>query len=124
MSRHTRVLGGTAAALLLCAGLAGCGSEESSAAPALNLKPVQSGSLTVCTSPPYEPFEFDRGGEIVGFDIDLVNAVAAQLDLTPVVVNADFDDIQSGESLNSGECDVAIAGMTITGDRAKVLDFS
>ena len=39
-------------------------------------------------------------------------------------MDTDFDAITSGDSLNSGACDVAISAMTISGERARVLDFS
>jgi polar amino acid transport system substrate-binding protein len=112
--------------LLLAAGLAGCAAsaepESGSAGPGTEL--VKEGALTVCTDMPYAPFEAMKGGEPVGFDIDLVKEVAEELDLEPTVLDTDFDAIQSGDALNSGECDVAISAMTITGDRARVLDFS
>jgi len=105
--------------------LTGCGSEDPvpTSAP-LDPQVVEPGTLTVCTSFPYPPFEFRQKGEPAGFDIDLANAVASELEVEPVIVNGDFDAIQSGELLNAGECDVAIAGMSITGERARVLDFS
>ena len=118
-----RALGSGVAVLLLSFAASGCGADEV-AASVPEIQPVKAGTLTVCTSLPYEPFEFEEDGETVGFDIDLVKEVAAELELDAVVLNTDFDQIQSGVSLNGGTCDVAIAGLTITGDRAKVLDFS
>ena len=112
------------AVLVLASGMAGCASEDEPGATTRAPEVVQAGALTVCTSLPYEPFEFRQGGKTVGFDIDLAHEVAKELGLTARIVNTDFDDIQSGQLLNDGECDVAIAGMTITGDRARVLDFS
>jgi polar amino acid transport system substrate-binding protein len=111
--------------VVLAAGLVACGSENDQATTAaLDPKVVRAGTLTVCTSFPYRPFEFKKAGEPAGFDIDLANEVAKELGLEPKIVNADFDDIQSGQLLNEGKCDVAIAGLTITGERARVLDFS
>jgi polar amino acid transport system substrate-binding protein len=104
---------------------AGCGSSDKPvAAQALDPQVVKAGNLTVCTSVPYPPFEFMKKGQPAGFDIELADAVASELKLKPVIVNADFDDIQSGQLLNEGKCDVAVAGLTITGERARVLDFS
>ena len=58
---------------------------------------VKAGTLTVCTSLPYEPFEFEKDGEPVGFDIDLATRSPKQLDARRrSIVNADFDAIQSG----------------------------
>jgi len=114
-----------AAGAVLAVTLAGCGSsDEPVTAQALDPQVVKAGTLTVCTSIPYPPFEFTRKGKPTGFDIDLANEVANRLKLKPVIVNKDFDDIQSGQLLNEGKCDVAVAGLTITGERARVLDFS
>ena len=98
------------------------GSYSASAAPAPTL--VREGVLTVCTDMPYEPFEFEKAGKPAGFDVDLVRMVADRLDLDLDMVDTAFDDIASGESLNKGRCDVAISAMTITGERARVVNFS
>ena len=65
-----------------------------------------------------------KDGKPVGFDIDLIRRVAADLRLRLVIKDTDFDAIESGDALNSNKCDVAISAMTITGERARVLDFS
>jgi polar amino acid transport system substrate-binding protein len=120
-----RVLRSAFALLILSVGLAGCGSENDAATTAaLDPKVIKAGTLTVCTSFPYPPFEFRKDGKPAGFDIDLANEVAKQLGLEPVIVNADFGDVQSGQLLNEGVCDVAVAGLSINGERARVLDFS
>lgn len=106
-------------------GLAGCASDaQSSGSTARDPQLIKSGTLTVCTSLPYEPFEYEKDGKTVGFDIDLAAEVAKRLKLQAVYLNEDFDAIASGELLNDGTCDVAVAGVTITGDRARVIDFS
>src|SRR5665648_718341 len=40
---------------------------------------ITDGTLTVCTNPPYEPFEFEQDGKVVGLDMDIVNEVAKDL---------------------------------------------
>lgn len=85
---------------------------------------VFKGALTVCTDMPYAPFEYEENGKPTGFDIDLVQKVADRLKAELDVVDVAFDDITSGTSLNNDVCDVAISAMTITGERARVLDFS
>lgn len=85
---------------------------------------VASGKLTTCTHLPYPPFQFRQGKEIVGFDVDLVDLVAEDLGVKQEIVDAPFEGIQTGEDLNARKCDVAAAGMTITGVREKNLDFS
>ena len=61
---------------------------------------------------------------MVGFDVALIDLVAAKLSVTQEIVDTPFEGIKSGTDLNSGKCDVAAAGMTITDERKKVLDFS
>lgn len=85
---------------------------------------IKDGTLTVCTHLPYEPFQYNEGGKVVGFDVDLMDLVAKKLDLTQDIFNTPFEGIETGQSMNTGKCDVAAAGMTITDERAKVMDFS
>lgn len=82
------------------------------------------GKLVTCTSLPYEPFQFKEGGEIVGFDVDLVDLVAEELNAEQEIFDTPFEGIETGEAFNRGDCDVAAAAMTITDERAKVMDFS
>ncbi|USQ81960.1 transporter substrate-binding domain-containing protein [Ornithinimicrobium faecis] len=92
---------------------------------ALNL--VSEGTLTVCSDVPYPPFEdFDESAEsgFSGFDIDIVSYVADGLGVELAVKDSAFDGLQSGLSLNAGECDLVASAMTITEDRAKNLAFS
>ncbi len=114
----------TVVALIVSFGAAGCGGDDDVASAALAPVVMTDGSLTVCTDMPYEPFEFEEDGQPAGFDVDLVAEVAKRLGVKSAIVDTDFDAIASGEALNSGTCDVAISAMTITGDRARVLDFS
>ena len=85
---------------------------------------VNEGALTTCTHLPYEPFQFERGGEIVGFDVDLVDLVAKKLGVEQEIVDTPFEGIQSGEDLNARKCDIAAAAMTITDERAEKIAFS
>ena len=104
--------------------LSGCATGGDRVETQSGAKLIQSGTLTVCTHLPYKPFQFNRGGQVVGFDVDMMDLVAKELGVQQKIINTPFEGIQSGQSLNTGECDVAAAGMTITEDRAKVIDFS
>ncbi|MGP3956281.1 ABC transporter substrate-binding protein [Nonomuraea sp. 3N208] len=127
--------GYAAGALVLTAALAltACGSDTGSssgttaatAGAAGGVKLVQPGKLTVCTNIPYEPFQFkDGSGKIVGFDVDIVDLAAKKLGVTQNIVDIDFAVIKSGAAMAAGKCDVAAAGMTITDERKKNIDFS
>jgi polar amino acid transport system substrate-binding protein len=114
-----------AVAVVVAGMVVSCGSdEETGGSTAPEPVFIEDGALTVCTSYPYPPFEFEQDGEVVGFDIDLANEVAKSLGRRPVIVNKAFPAIASGQVLNAGQCDMAIAGLTINGERARVLDFS
>jgi polar amino acid transport system substrate-binding protein len=118
----------TAGALVLgaCGGddnkdeTSGSGSDSGSA-PA-NVDLVSSGKLTVCSDTPYEPFEFQKDGKDVGYDIDILRAIATDNNLDLEVKDLPFDGILG--SLAAGDCDVVGSAVTITDDRAKQVDFS
>jgi polar amino acid transport system substrate-binding protein len=111
-------------ALLLAAALAGCGGGSSSSGTSGDLGLIQSGTLTVCSDIPYEPFDIQKGSQYTGFDGDLVNAIAKNMGLKVVVKDSSFDGLQSGLSLNSSQCDMVASAMTITPEREKNIDFS
>ena len=80
---------------------------------------VAEGKLTVCSEVPYEPFEFeDPAGPsgYGGFDIELMDAIATEMELELVVANTPFDGIWLQPA--AGACDVVASAMTITEDRA------
>jgi polar amino acid transport system substrate-binding protein len=82
-----------------------------------------SDTILVATEAGYPPFEYvDEKGEIVGFDIDLLRAVAAEAGLNVEFQNQPFDGIIPG--LKAGRYDAAVSAMTITADRAKAVHFS
>ena len=109
--------------LTLAAGCGG-GDPEEGVSSLRAPRVIKEGALTVCSDMPYEPFESMKQGKPVGFDIDLIREVAAELDLRLEIKDTDFDAIASGDALNSDECDLAISAMTITGERARAIDFS
>jgi polar amino acid transport system substrate-binding protein len=120
---------------VLALGLAACpeddaptvDDDEEVAEDTDDLELIQDGALVVCTDVPYPPFEFedpDAPSGYSGFDIDLMQEVADRLDLTLEVVNTGFDPIESGVAMQSDQCDIAAAAMTITDDRAENINFT
>lgn len=112
----------SAAALALTA--AGCAKDDTSSTTESGIELIQDGTLTICTHLPYKPFEFTDGGEVVGFDIDVLKIAADANDLDTEVIDVAWETITSGEALNTGQCDVAAGAMTITDERAAVMDFT
>lgn len=79
--------------------------------------------LIVGTNPEFPPFEYvGDTGEIEGIDVEIINAIAADLGMTVQMEAMDFDALVP--SLVSGKLDVAIAGMTITEERKQSVLFS
>lgn len=110
---------------LVMAGAVACAKEDTGATTEEGVRLVKSGKLTTCTHLPYPPFQDkDASGTIVGFDVELIDLAAAKLKVTQEIVDTPFEGIKTGTDLNAGKCDVAAAGMTITEERKKVIDFS
>lgn len=111
-------------AALLVVSLAACASDTEKTTTDSGVEVIVDGKLTVCTHLPYEPFQYNEGGEIVGFDVDLMDLVAEDVGLEQTIVNTPFETIETGQAMATGKCDIAAAGMTITEERDKVIDFS
>ncbi|MER7832884.1 ABC transporter substrate-binding protein [Streptomyces sp. NPDC095602] len=122
-SNRARPVAAAVSAALLFA--AGCASEEEGPGEAEGGVPVvEKGKLTTCTHLPYPPFQFERDGKVVGFDVALIDLVAEDLGVQQKILDTPFENFKTGAFLNSGECDLAAAGMTITEERRKNVDFS
>ena len=81
-----------------------------------------SGKLIVGVNIPYPPNEFkDTSGKIVGFDVDLMNAIAATLGLTPEYRESDFAKIIP--SIQGGTYNVGMSSFTDTKEREESVDF-
>ncbi|MFG2479395.1 transporter substrate-binding domain-containing protein [Streptomyces fagopyri] len=121
--RRTRMLAATTATagLLL---VAGCSSGGGGGTTAHGVPLVKAGQLTTCTHLPYPPFQSEIGGKVQGFDVSLIDLVAKDLGVKQAIVDTPFENFKTGAFLNSGQCDLAAAGMTITPERKKNVDFS
>ncbi|MFD0050738.1 transporter substrate-binding domain-containing protein [Actinomycetes bacterium NPDC127524] len=70
----------------------------------------------------YPPFEYEEGGKYKGIDIDVMNAIAKSQGFKVKYSAMDFLGIIP--AMQAGDLDMAIAGMSITDKRKKVVDFS
>ncbi|MFI5570561.1 transporter substrate-binding domain-containing protein [Streptomyces sp. NPDC051740] len=125
--RRTRVsaaITATAGLVLLtaCTSSDDGGSGSKTAAGGVEL--VKAGQLTTCTHLPYPPFQSEIDGKVQGFDVALIDLVAEDLGVKQEILDTPFENFKTGAFLNSGECDLAAAGMTITEERKKNVDFS
>ncbi|WP_330350188.1 transporter substrate-binding domain-containing protein [Streptomyces sp. NBC_00582] len=129
--RRARTLPRVLAALTATAGLvlvSACTSSDDgssgSKTAAGGVELVKAGQLTTCTHLPYPPFQSEIDGKVQGFDVSLIDLVADDLGVKQQILDTPFENFKTGAFLNSGECDLAAAGMTITEERKKNVDFS
>ena len=115
--------------------LAGCGnsnvtstdsSSDAKSDEKKGMTLIEDGKLTVVAELGFAPFEYmdEKTGEPVGFDVDVINAVAEKMGLAASYLpNQKFDTlvpiIKQG-----GKADVSIAAITITDERLESVDFS
>lgn len=81
-----------------------------------------SGELRVGIDATYPPFGSAEGGEFSGFDVDIARAIARQLRVQAVLVNASFDGVFP--ALQNGTFDVVVSAVTITPERSQTMLFS
>lgn len=115
--------------------LAGCGNSNAASTDSSSdaksdekkgMTLIEDGKLTVVAELGFAPFEYmdEKTGEPVGFDVDVINAIAEKMGLTASYLpNQKFDTlvpiIKQG-----GKADVSIAAITITDERLESVDFS
>lgn len=133
-SSHKRLRAGLAGvAALSLSVLAACANYSqpatSSSGPAASsgaaVALVTPGKLTMCTHLSYKPFEYkDDQGNVIGFDVDLVNLVAKKLGVTTEVVDIEFEQITAGTVFTTKKCDLGAAATTITEKRQQATLYS
>ncbi|MER5857436.1 transporter substrate-binding domain-containing protein [Streptomyces sp. NPDC059688] len=126
LGRRTRLLAATTATAALVLVVAGCSSSDSGSGKTTvkGVHLAKAGQLTTCTHLPYPPFQSEIDGKVQGFDVSLIDLVAKDLGVKQQILDTPFENFKTGAFLNSGQCDLAAAGMTITAERKKNVDFS
>ena len=121
------------AAAMLCVSFVGCGSDDSkndvSSAAAVqgsvdvsNVKLIKEGTLSVGMEIGYPPFEDKaENGDPIGYDVDLVYALADKMGLEVNIVDTAFDVIFAGIGTNY---DCVVSAVTITDERRENCLFS
>jgi polar amino acid transport system substrate-binding protein len=99
--------------LASCGGSSGGTAVEQTAAPE---------PLLVCSDIPYEPFEFSDQGQLAGFDVDLVDAVADRLGRTATFVPTPLDQFTT--ALDAGTCELVASALPIPDPTSTTLLFS
>ncbi len=120
--RFLQLAGLTAATLMLAA----CGKKAEAPAPAPVASapaPAPAKVYVVGTDAAYAPFESqNEKGEIVGFDIEVVQAIAAKAGIQVKFVNTPWEGIFN--TLQQGDRDMVVSAVTITAERKQTMDFT
>lgn len=78
--------------------------------------------LTMATNVAFPPYEYYEGDEAVGIDVEIASKIAEKLGMEFEVSDMDFDSVIT--AVTSGKADIGMAGMTVTEDRKKSVNFS
>lgn len=80
------------------------------------------GTLTMATNAEFPPYEYHDNGKIVGIDADFAQAIADELSMEFTIEDMSFDSIIA--AVQTGKADIGCAGMTVTEDRKKSVNFT
>ena len=117
--QYITTVGGTAVTL----SVAGCSGDSGNGGGGSTGDDAGEQTITAGTAPGFPPFEMMQDGELVGFDIDLLEAVIGQTDYTlSGWEQFEFDSLIP--ALMNNNIDVIAAGMTINADRDETIDFT
>ncbi len=86
--------------------------------------PAQKTKITVAMDATWPPFEYvdETTQEIIGFDVDLIKAIAENQNLEIEIVNVPWDSLLAG--MAQCQYDISVSAMTITEDRKQSFNFS
>lgn len=91
-------------------------------AAATEAKKETKGTLVMCTNAEFPPYEFKDNNEFKGIDVEISQLIGKKLGVEIKIEDIAFDSLLP--EVNSGKADFAMAGMTVTEDRAEFVDFS
>lgn len=99
--------------------LAGCGSNDAATDDGADTKKE---TLIMATNATFPPYEYYEGKDVVGIDAEIGAALAEKLGMNFEIQDMDFESIIP--AVTSGKASIGMAGMTVTPDRQKSVDFS
>lgn len=117
----------TLAVALTALTLTACGGDKpadtAKSDGATNTPPQESKNIIIATESSFKPFSYlDNTGKLVGFEIDLANALCQEMKATCDIQSQDWESLIP--SLQAKKSDAIMAGMSITPERLQVVDFS
>ncbi len=129
MKKYAKVIALVLAVVCVLGAFAACGKTaepEVTGTETTALKTAKEGYLTFGTNAEFPPFEFVAAEGVIdtydGIDMAIAKKIAEANGLQGAIENIEFDSILI--ALQNGQIDAGIAGMTITEERKKSVDFS
>ena len=102
--------------------MAGCGSKTAETTGSEASSDAAGGTLVMATNAEVPPYEYYEGENVVGIDADIAKAICDKLGYELQIEDMEFDSIIA--AVQSGKADFGAAGMTVTEDRLKNIDFT
>ena len=121
--KTVRIIAALAALLICLASLSACGGYTPTVAEI-----QKKGTITMATNASFPPFEFTEGVDengktnYVGIDIEIFKEIAKDLGVSWEVMDMEFAGIIG--AVQTGKADLGIAGMSVTEERKKSVDFT
>ena len=119
------------AALMVFAFVAcnGTGKDNNGASDASNASDTsdtsdttEKATLVMATNAAFPPYEFKEGDSFAGIDVEIAGKIAEKLGMTLEIKDVEFGSIIGG--VQTGKFDIGMAGMTVTDERLKSVNFS
>lgn len=104
-----KILAIALAALMVMSMFAGCTQKSAD-------------QLVMATNAAFPPYEYKEGSDFKGIDVEIAQAIADKLGMELVIEDVEFGSVLTGVS--EGKYDFGMAGITVTEDRKKSMDFS
>lgn len=105
----------------MCLSLAACGSSKTEKGSD-SAEAASGEKLIVATEAGFAPYEYMKGNDVVGIDMDIAKAIAEDMGKELEIQNMDFD--AALVAVQQGKVDFAAAGISVDPEREKVMDFS
>lgn len=103
---------GLVLSLVACGGAGSAAKSEAGSAQ----------KLIMCTNAEFPPYEYKEGGQFAGIDVECARLIGSKLGYEVEILDIAFDSLIP--TVMSGKADFAMAGMTVTEDRLKNIDFT
>ena len=119
MKKYLKSIIAMATVSIIALSIVGCGNSGDNNSSASG---EDSSVITLATNAEFPPYEYYEGQEIVGIDVDFINAIGEKIGKEIVIEDMAFDSIIP--AIQSGKADIGMAGMTVTEDRLANVDFT